>query len=196
MTVHAWPSSSPPSVLILHGYEGNRPGHWQTWLAAELSAEGVPVTYPMLPEPFIPDLAAWSDAVSSSLEAHHGQGLVVVCHSLACHLWAHLAAATDRMLADRAVLVAPPGLAETQSTFSRLPPGPINRANLERAAPRTDLVLGADDPWRADPLDFQGAGLSPVLIPGGAHLNIESGYGPWPGMLQWLLDPAGQAELA
>ncbi len=190
------PGQQPMSVLILHGYEGNRPGHWQTWLAHELAAEGLAVSYPALPDPYTPDLEAWSGEVSTHLDAQDAQGRIVVCHSLACHLWAHLAAKTDRLLADRVILVAPPGLAETASAFPRLPAGPLDEGTLSRAATRTDLVLGGDDPWRADPLDYQASGLRTVVISAGRHLNIESGYGPWPRMLRWLLDPAGGPELA
>ena len=39
-------------VLILHGYLGNSPEHWQTWLAGRL--EGA--RYPELPDPEHPRL--------------------------------------------------------------------------------------------------------------------------------------------
>jgi len=31
----------PPRVLILHGWQGSPPRHWQRWLQAELVAAGV-----------------------------------------------------------------------------------------------------------------------------------------------------------
>ena len=36
-------------VLILHGYEGNTPDHWQTWLAGRLRENGHDVVSPDLP---------------------------------------------------------------------------------------------------------------------------------------------------
>jgi uncharacterized protein len=175
------------SVVLLHGYEGNGPTHWQTWLADELPGHGVAVRYPLLPDPFVPDLTAWSEALGFVLAADDAAGRVVVAHSLACHLWAHVAAVTPELLADRAVLVAPPGVAETAANFPRLPPGPLDAVNLARAAGRTDVVLGGGDPWRAAPADYRSAGLDLVEVAGGAHLNADAGLGPWPAMLEWLL---------
>jgi len=31
----------------------------------------------------------------------------------------------------------------------------------------------------------RGAGAAVIVIPGGGHLNVETGYGPWPAMLDW-----------
>jgi uncharacterized protein len=180
-------TSSVRTVVLLHGYEGNGPTHWQTWLAAALPRHGVAVRYPSLPDPFAPDLTAWSQALDVVLAADEPTGRVVVAHSLACHLWAHVAAAASRPLADRAVLVAPPGVAETTANFPLLPPGPLDASTLARAAGRTDVVLGGGDPWRADPDEFRSGGLDLVEVAGGAHLNADAGLGPWPAMLEWLL---------
>ena len=38
------------SFLILHGWQGSGPGHWQTWLAGRLRDRGERVSYPELPE--------------------------------------------------------------------------------------------------------------------------------------------------
>lgn len=176
------------TVVLLHGYEGNGPTHWQTWLADALDGRGVTVRYPELPEPFAPDLGAWRGALGAVLGADEASGRVVVAHSLACHLWAHVASGAAGPLADRVVLVAPPGCAETLATFPGLPPGPLDGATLARAASRTDVVLGSGDPWRASPEDYRGVGLDVRDVAGGAHLNVDAGYGPWPVMLAWLLD--------
>jgi hypothetical protein len=59
---------------------------------------------------------------------------------------------------------------------------------LARAAARTDVLLGGGDPWRASPDDYRSEGLDLRDVPGGAHLNVDAGYGAWPAMLDWLLD--------
>ncbi len=181
-------STQVRTVVILHGYEGNGTTHWQTWLADELPDLGVHVRYPRLPEPFAPDLVRWSEALEVVLAADEAAGRVVVAHSLACHLWAHVAAAAKAPLADRAVLVAPPGRAETVEMFPDLPPGPLDAATLARAAARTDVVLGAGDPWRASATDFRSVGLSVRDVPDGKHLNTDAGFGPWPELCAWVLD--------
>src|SRR4051812_26368595 len=92
--------------LILHGYEGSGPGHWQHWLADRLERGGADVAFPDLPDADAPDLAAWRDALDAELGAL-GEEPVVVCHSLGCLLWLHHVAAGGRR-AGRLLLVAPP----------------------------------------------------------------------------------------
>ena len=45
-----------PCYLILHGYQGSGPGHWQTWLAGRLRAGDAVVHYPDLPDADRPQL--------------------------------------------------------------------------------------------------------------------------------------------
>src|SRR6185295_10450351 len=57
------------SFLILHGLEGSGPGHWQTWLAARLRADGERVAYPDLPDADMPSLHAWRETLTGELDA-------------------------------------------------------------------------------------------------------------------------------
>jgi predicted alpha/beta hydrolase family esterase len=34
------------ATVLVHGWQGNEPEHWQTWLAAQLDAAGREVRYP------------------------------------------------------------------------------------------------------------------------------------------------------
>jgi len=70
-------------------------------------------------------------------------------------------------------------------------PAPLDPAGVRRAAGWTQLVVGDDD--AACPVDDaveMAAGLQVDLdvIPGGAHLNTDAGYGPWPAVLEWVTD--------
>lgn len=190
-------SALPPSFLILHGWQNRRPkGHWQHWLADELTARGHAVTYPQLPDPDSPDLEVWLKHLHDHLGPEPEEGRperVVVCHSLAVLLWLH-AAARGGVRADRVLLVAPPSLEviaghEEVAGFARLEVfGPQVRA----AAGGTRLVAGDDDPYCPGgaarhfgrPLD-----LDTDVIPGGAHLDLDAGYGAWPSALTWCLTP-------
>src|SRR5215217_6645097 len=73
--------------VILHGWQGNAPDHWQTWLAERLQATGAPVCYPVLPDPDHPRLEPWIEALETLLPPD--REATVVCHSLACLLWLH-----------------------------------------------------------------------------------------------------------
>ena len=100
-------------MLILHGWQGSPPGHWQRWLEAELRAAGQHVRFPDLPECDVPCPDRWGvslHAELAALAAAPGDGERVVCaHSLGCVLWFREAARVPPALrVDRVVLVAPP----------------------------------------------------------------------------------------
>src|SRR5687768_606065 len=90
-------------LLLLHGYMGSGPEHWQPWLAERVRSEGHDVAFPTLPDPEHPRLGPWLSALA---ELRTG-GEVVVCHSLACCLWLHHRARGGPP-AERVLLVAPP----------------------------------------------------------------------------------------
>ncbi|MFG2818204.1 RBBP9/YdeN family alpha/beta hydrolase [Kitasatospora sp. NPDC048365] len=176
--------------LILHGWQNRRPAdHWQHWLAGQLTGLGHHVDYPQLPDPDEPRLEAWLGELER-LPARPG-GRTVLCHSLGCLLWLH---ALDRGLpvaagAERVLLIAPPSpevTAGIPEIAGFAPPTAV------RPGPSVRLVAADDDPYcpggaltaYAAPL-----GLDADLVPGGAHLNPDSGYGPWPALLAWCLDP-------
>jgi len=172
-----------PCYLILHGYQGSGPGHWQTWLAGRLRSGDAAVHYPDLPDADHPQLRAWLDALEAELAAI-GEPPVVVCHSLACILWLHHVAEGGRP-AERVLLVAPPsraGVPEELASFF-----PVPRVELMGNA---RLVCSDNDPYCPEgAATLYGVPLSvPVdLIPGGGHLNPEAGYGPWPAVEAWCL---------
>jgi hypothetical protein len=177
-------------IVIVYGYEGSGPGHWQCWLEAELQRRNVPVAFPDLPDPRAPQKNAWVRALAA-VAAAAPRPVTFVCHSLGC--WA-----VDHLLSERgaggvhaALLVAPPSpylLFEPVESF--LPP-PRQAAAWAPIAPRT-LVVGSDNDEFTAPEEFAeiaaALGVRHQLIPGAGHLNVESGYGAWPFALEWLHD--------
>ncbi|MEU6350915.1 alpha/beta hydrolase [Streptomyces sp. NPDC047072] len=182
------------AYLILHGYQNHRPhDHWQHWLADRLNERGQHVSYPQLPDPDDPDLDTWLAELTRHLaELPAEEDRVVLAHSASALLWLH---AVSRGLVksgavDRVLLVAPP----SASVLAELP------EVAEFAAPALDftlpnptrLVAGDDDPYCpegaarlfGDPL-----GIPTDTLPGAAHLDLDAGYGPWPAVLDWCLDP-------
>lgn len=182
-------------VLILHGWQNRRPeGHWQRWLADELEARGRRVRYPQLPEPDAPVLDDWLAALDAELAGIEPERLTVVAHSLGCLLWmAHAARRADAgaagAVARRVVLAAPaagdvlrgiPEIAE----FAPAPAGETARRAVAASAIERPVIVASD----ADPYCPEGTercyaiplGLDFVQVPGGGHLTMDDGYGPFP----------------
>ena len=166
--------------LILHGLGGSGPEHWQQWIAGRLA--GADVRFPDLPDPDAPQPDAWLAA----LEQERTGGEIVLCHSLACILWLHHRARGGQD-AERVLFVAPPsadaGVPEIASFF----PAPADPALVAGAR----LVCGDDDPYCPGGADrvYAGLGLETTVIEQGGHLNPETGFGPWPALEAWCLDP-------
>jgi predicted alpha/beta hydrolase family esterase len=177
------------SFLILHGYEGSGPEHWQSWLAERLQASGETVAYPDLPDPYEPRLPAWRAALAEQLRALHGE-LTVVAHSLACILWLHHCRepVTPRARAARVLLVAPPSLAGAPAPIRSLFPVPLDPASVAAAAASTRLVCAHDDPYcpeGAAVLYGKPLGIEVDVIDGAGHVNLDAGFGPWPAAAAW-----------
>ena len=183
------------SFLILHGLSGSPEGHWQAWLAGRLRQAGERVDFPDLPECDDPCPDEWRAALDRSLGGLEGER-VLIAHSLGCLLWVRRASEqAGGPLAERVLLVAPPDLDEVPAVASfgsfELRPERVRAA----AAGETRLVCSDNDPYNprgavatfAEPL-----GIRADLIPGGGHLNLEAGYGPWPAVERWAL--TGQAD--
>lgn len=176
-------------IVIVYGYDGSGPGHWQRWLADELARRGIPHAFPELPDPAAPRKDAWVRTLAEVVDALAPEPVVFVCHSLGC--WA-----VDHLLAERrpanvcaALLVAPPSpflLFEPVESF--LPPPRLQAAWAPLAA--HTLVVGSDNDDFTTAEEFAavaaalGAGCR--MLPGAGHINVAAGYGPWPFALEWL----------
>lgn len=182
-------------VLLVHGFTGAGPWHWQTWLAGELVGREISVDLPEFPDPDHPVLDRWLPVLRSHLAAAPpGKEVVVLAHSCGTTLWLHHAAQADsrRYRVDRVLLVAPPARVWTHPDVHGFHPAPLDPEGIRRAAGETRLVAGADDPYC--PLAEARAIASALridmdVVPGGQHLNTDAGYGPWPAVLDWVLDP-------
>jgi uncharacterized protein len=191
-------AGAPRSFLLLHGWQNRRPeGHWHRVLAGELTALGHHVVYPQLPEPDEPDLGTWLDRLHAHLkELAEGPGeRVVVGHSLSVLLWLH-AVARGGVRADRVLLAAPPspGVVAGIDEVVGFGGPAATAAGLRAAAPGgTRLVAGDNDPYcpgGADRYYGRPLGIDTDIVPGGGHLDILAGYGAWPSVLRWCLDPS------
>jgi predicted alpha/beta hydrolase family esterase len=166
--------------LILHGYQGSGPGHWQTWLAGRLRSGDAAVHYPDLPDADAPQPRAWLDALAGELDAIGDPPPVVVCHSLACVLWLHHVAGGGKP-AERVLLVAAPSRAGVPDVLA--PFFPVPTIELDNAR----LVCSDNDPYCPEGAAQLYAGPADVL-PGQGHINPDAGYGVWPAVEAWARD--------
>ena len=179
-------------MVILHGWQGSGPEHWQSWLARRL-ADGHEVRYPRLPAADDPRLEAWLPALDAALAGLPDGGFDVVCHSLAVPLWLHRAArGGDGPAPARVLLVAPPSPHSPQPELARFLPPPLDPDRVRRAAGGTILVCADDDPYCPEGAAVaygRPLRLPTTVVPGGGHLNPEAGYGPWPAVERWCSRP-------
>ena len=131
-----------PSFLILHGYQGSGPGHWQTWLAGRLRAADARRAYPDLPDADPPQLRAWLDALEGELDAL-GEPPVVHLPLAAPACSGCTTSAAGGQPAARVLLVAPPSRAGAPEALARVLPASPD----DRGCPTCGSCCSDDDPY-------------------------------------------------
>jgi predicted alpha/beta hydrolase family esterase len=169
-----------PAYLILHGFQGSGPGHWQSWLAGRLRAGDATVRFPDLPDADTPRPESWLEALGRELDSL-AEEPVEICHSLACMLWMHHAAGPGTP-ASRLLLVAPPSLEGAPEALHSFFPAP----HVE--LPNARLVCADDDPYCPEGAANLYTGMETDVLLGAGHINPEAGYGPWPAAEAWARD--------
>ena len=176
-------------VVMLHGAHGRPDSNWFPWFAERVRAAGHEAALPRLPTPEGQSLEAWLDAYGRQIDsAVPCSRTVLVAHSLGVAFALRLAARAGATDPYRGAFLAAGfwgrlGLPDydpiNASFFS-----PLDWAAV-RSGCRPGIVCyaGDDDPYV--PLRFSreiadrvGAPLR--VIPGGKHLNAESGMTHFP----------------
>lgn len=159
-------------TLIVPGLDASPAPDWQHWWAAT-----DPRTLMVdLSDPARPSPAVWEAELASTILQH--PDCILVGHSLGAVLITRILAKWPQLRVRAALLVAP---AETKGSdrighFGPIPERPLGVPSL--------LVASRNDPWmsfaratslarswEADLIDLGDAG----------HINVASGFGPWPG---------------
>ncbi len=190
------------TILIFHGWGGNKPEHWQERLFETLTAQGVDVRSPKMPTPTAPEPSAWIAAQEAALaEIADPATLTIVTHSLGAITYLHVAARATRPLADQVLLVAPPYVVpgippwSAPTTVDAFFPPPLDKDAVARAARETVLVGGNDDDyatWEQMETYAKRLEIPAFALTGAGHISPYWGYGEWPWVTDWSL---GKAEL-
>lgn len=158
-------------TLIVHGLDGSSSAHWQQWWAAtEHDAITVELSDPERPVPEV-----WEIELGGMILRHPDS--ILVGHSLGAVLIARLLSTWPHLRVRAALLVAP---AETQGADRISHFGAIPQMRLDVP---TTVVASRNDPWmrfgRArDLARAWGSDLVDMRLAG--HINVASGFGPWP----------------
>ncbi len=164
-------SSTAPRIIIVPGWRNSSPEHWQSlWAQTLPNVERVEQN-----DWLTPKREDWVRALEA-LILSRPEPVIVVAHSLGCITTTHLGAEAAARIRS-ALLVAPAD--------------PERRAHLADFAPvpyqllpyRSVLVASSNDPYC--PIRLAGAyarawGSEFVRLQNAGHINVESGYGPWP----------------
>ena len=177
------------TTLIIPGLYGSGADHWQTWLASRL-----PDAQRVVQDDWnVAALDQWTYSVGDAIDRAVGQ-VWLVAHSFGC--LAAVMAAVDR--ADRvagALFVAPAN--PERFTSSGLQPTATVIASQSNAASDSItqriphqtlgfpsiLVASSNDPWMrltAASVWADRWGSQFECIGRAGHINIDSGFGPWP----------------
>lgn len=187
------------TVLIVPGYHGSGPGHWQSWLEGELPearrVAGIDWDTPLL--------ARWAGEVRREIDAAAG-AVWLVAHSFGC--LASAVAAADRPQRVAGLLLVAPADPERFELLG-VRADPQRSAGVGRFLPQSAfscpsiLVASRNDPWLqpdAARAWSERWGSRLIDIGDAGHVNVESGHGPWPlalSLLQQLRDSAGDFPL-
>lgn len=188
-------------VLFNHGLGNRRPEtHWIYRAAVELRKQGHQVSYPQFPNPDEPNLAEWEAVLiaEARLLAAVGESageLIFIGHSLGTLNFIQSVQHEALTVAfDRVLFVAP----SDPALLHDLPIGeladllPSLKDDIHRAAGKLTIVGSDQDVWQpngvqatfGDPL-----GVQAVVVPGAKHFSDRDGWGPWQGVIDWVLDP-------
>ncbi|UAK16979.1 RBBP9/YdeN family alpha/beta hydrolase [Sporolactobacillus terrae] len=178
------------NYLVLHGLGGSKGGHWQEWLTESLKRKGKKVWFPQFSDWDRPLKNVWLNQLNRTLEQIPDEPLTVVAHSLGCILWIHYAAQRLSRRIDRVIMVCPPSPYHKKAEIQDFFPLPEAKQSLAAAAKKSLFVLSTNDPFlpQADMGHFLTYCLPCFIIPEQGHINLDSGYGPWPWMLKLCLE--------
>lgn len=166
--------------LIVPGWKGSGPLHWQSRWQARLPR----ATRVEQDDWEAPTRAAWVAALAAAIE-NASRPPLLIAHSLGCVTVAHLPLAIRQHIAG-ALLVAPAdverdGAPAVLRDFTPVPTVPLPFPSI--------VVASTDDPY-CSPTRAQAFaknwGSELVMVPDAGHLNDASGLGDWPEGLRLL----------
>lgn len=170
------------TLLIVPGFGGSGPLHWQSWIAQKYTSSLWVNDLPLLE----PKIHIWADAISRAMDNIEGK-ILILAHSFGC-LASSLAIARHPQRVVAAILVAPAS-PERFSENGHILPEHDDTPTIRNLLPKqtlgvTGLVIASEnDPW----MPFNQAaslaksfGFPTINLGLSGHINVDSGHGQWP----------------
>jgi predicted alpha/beta hydrolase family esterase len=168
--------TSDLDILMVPGWSGSGPGHWQSrWEAKLTTARRVEQ-----PDWHKPDRLEWAGNIVAAVKASK-RPVVLVAHSAGVSSVAHAAAELGDGSVVGAFLVAP----ASERALHAIPGMPADFARHSRVKLpfRAVLASSVTDPYCTvdEAQELAGAWGAEFSDAGDAgHINVASGHGPWP----------------
>jgi predicted alpha/beta hydrolase family esterase len=174
-----------PRLVIVPGLHGSGAEHWQTWLQGQVDG-AVRVEQEAW---HVPDLEAWSERVADTVEALGPGPHVVVAHSFGCLATTRALLRRPRLDIAQALLVAPaePNRFDAASALPQ-----------SRLAAHSCIVASDNDPWMSASQAHAWAlrwGSDWINLGNAGHINVDSGYGPFPLAREWAAGALNRLDL-
>lgn len=184
--------AGPTTIVIVHGTCGSATGNWFPWLKGEMERKGCRVIVPQFPTPEGQSFAAWREVFRDRLGDCAPAQTVLIGHSIGAPFVIRMAEETDRPY--RAVIPVCPfaqtlGVAQFDALNSSFVEHDFDWGRIRKGAFLRACFAADNDPYvplalSQDVADKMEARL--VVIPGGGHLNADSGFMSFPPVLDAL----------
>lgn len=168
------------TFLLLHGYGGTHPEHWQGYLANHLKDKGQTVLFPDLPNANQPKLDEWINYLEQELKDVDLSDLVIAAHSLGCTLWLQYVAKHTDIRPKKVFLVSPPlndcGIEELANFFPLPDLDLSNQAYQIIGSDNDNFILQEEFEILSDKLK-----IPLKILPDAGHINAPM-HGDW----EWM----------
>ena len=178
-------AASRPRLVVVPGLHGSGAEHWQSWLQGQVDG----ALRVEQDDWRTPDLERWSERVAATLASLGGGPHVVVAHSFGCLATVRAAARHPSLGIAQVLLVAP-------AEPSRFDVGAV--LPQSRLAVRSCVVASDNDPWMSATQAHAWAlrwGSDWINLGNAGHINVDSGYGPFPLAREWAAGALNRLDL-
>lgn len=180
------------NIFVVHGTCGSATGNWFPWLKSEMGRKGHCAIVPQFPTPEGQSFAAWREVFLRDLGSNKPENTILVGHSIGAPFVMRMAEETD--LPYRAIIPVCPfaktlGVEQFDTLNSSFVEHDFDWNRIRMGASARVCFASDNDPYVPLALSQDVAAKMDaqlIVVPGGGHLNADSGYTSFPPILDAL----------